>query len=153
MYPFKRAVKSKSGFVMMAHLKIPAIDENLITTVSKKAYELCRNSLKFNGVIITDDMEMGAIEKNYGRVEAAKMAIQAGATIVEYRSFERTYEVVTNLSGDKDLLPLIDKNEEIISNVKNNFLNNECLVEESVFSNGQKLKDDIQSCLIDIRKY
>lgn len=150
IYPFKRAVKSKSAFIMMAHLKIPAIDENRITTVSKKAYDLCRNSLKFHGVIITDDMEMGAIEKNYGRVEAAKMAIQAGATIVEYRSFERAYEVVTSLSDDKELLPLINKNEEIIGNVKNNFLNNKCLVEESVFSNGQKLNDDIQRSLSDI---
>ena len=50
LFPFRRAAKSKAGFVMMAHLNIPALDEECITTISNKAYELCRKELRFSGI-------------------------------------------------------------------------------------------------------
>ena len=38
LIPFRKAAKSKAPMVMMAHLKIPSLDEKNMTTVSKKAY-------------------------------------------------------------------------------------------------------------------
>jgi beta-N-acetylhexosaminidase len=44
--------------------------------------DLLRNELQFDGLVITDDLEMGAIIKNYGIGEACKMAISAGADML-----------------------------------------------------------------------
>ena len=105
--PFMKAAKSKVEFIMMAHLLIPSIDENLPTTLSPNAYKLLRDELKFSRVIISDDMEMKAITDNFGLEDAALMAIKAGADIIEYRSFEcakRAYESLSKAyqSGNLD---------------------------------------------------
>lgn len=90
--PFVKAVKSRVEMVMMAHLLVDAIDEKYPCTLSKPAYDLLRSELKFKKVIITDDMEMKAISDRYPYGEAALMALNAGADIVEYRSMEKCKE-------------------------------------------------------------
>ncbi|EQC46929.1 beta-N-acetylhexosaminidase [Bacteriovorax sp. Seq25_V] len=90
--PFVKAVKSRVEMVMMAHLQVDSIDEELPCTLSKNAYDLLRSELKFKKVIITDDMEMKAITDRYSYGEAALMALKAGADIVEYRSMETCKE-------------------------------------------------------------
>jgi beta-N-acetylhexosaminidase len=86
--PFIKAIKSRVEFVMMAHLQVDAIDPDLPTSLSPKAYQLLREELRYSKVTITDDMQMGAIEKNFGIEEAAVLAVQAGADIVEYKDME-----------------------------------------------------------------
>lgn len=82
--PFKKAFSSATDMVMVAHItankvskdKLPAsLSYNMIT---KKL----RKELKYNGVVITDSMEMGAVADNYTSAESAVMAIKAGADIV-----------------------------------------------------------------------
>lgn len=82
--PFKKAFSSSTDMVMVAHItankiskdKLPAsLSYNMIT---KKL----RKELKYNGVVITDSMEMGAVADNYTSAESAVMAIKAGADIV-----------------------------------------------------------------------
>lgn len=90
--PFVKAVKSRVEFVMMAHMQVDAIDEELPCTLSEKAYALIREELKFKKVIITDDMEMKAITDNYSYGEAALKALNAGADVVEYRSMNSCKE-------------------------------------------------------------
>lgn len=90
--PFIKASKSRAEFMMMAHLVVDAIDNEYPCTLSKKAYQFLRDELKYKKLIITDDMEMKAITDNYGYGEAARIALQAGADIVLYRSLERTQE-------------------------------------------------------------
>ncbi len=85
LIPFIKASKSRVDFIMMAHLVVDAIDDKLPTTVSAKAYEFLRNRLKFEKIIITDDMHMGAITKQFTFEEAAIKALDAGADILEYR--------------------------------------------------------------------
>ena len=90
--PFVKAVKSRVEFVMMAHMQVDSIDEELPCTLSKNAYDLLRSELKFKKVIITDDMEMKAITDNYSYGEAAIMALNAGADVLEYRSMDTCKE-------------------------------------------------------------
>jgi len=71
--------------MMMAHLVVDAIDEDNPTTISAKAYKYLREKLKFDRIIITDDMHMGAIAKTFSFEEAAILAIEAGADILLYR--------------------------------------------------------------------
>lgn len=56
----------------------PASISHAITT------DLLRNKLKFNGVVVTDDMQMGAIKNHYGVAEATRLAINAGADILVF---------------------------------------------------------------------
>jgi beta-N-acetylhexosaminidase len=83
--------------MMMAHLVVDAIDKELPCTLSAKAYEFLREELKYKKLIITDDMEMKAISDRYSYPDAGRMALEAGADIIMYRSFERTKEVYEGL--------------------------------------------------------
>lgn len=98
--PFNRASKSRVEFMMMAHLVVDAIDKELPCTLSRKAYEFLRSELKYKKLIITDDMEMKAISDRYSYPAAGRMALEAGADIIMYRSFERTKEVYEGLMAD-----------------------------------------------------
>lgn len=85
LVPFKQAIAKGADMVMSAHVVFPAIEPtpSLPATLSKRVLtDLLRNELKFDGVITTDDMEMGAIADHFGTSQAAVKAIQAGADIV-----------------------------------------------------------------------
>ena len=94
LLPFVKASRSRTAFMMMAHLTVDCIDPELPTSLSPKAYKLLRDFTRFKGIVITDDMEMGAIVENYSFGEAASMAINGGADQLIYRSFERCSEVL-----------------------------------------------------------
>lgn len=86
--PYRKLFRSNlPEMVMVAHAAYPNIglqetDQNgrlLPSSLSSKIVtNLLRKELGFGGVAITDDMEMGAIVKNYGIGEACKMAVSAG---------------------------------------------------------------------------
>ncbi len=98
--PFLKASKSRVEFMMMAHLVVDAIDKELPCTLSSAAYTFLREELKYKKIIVTDDMEMKAITDHYTYPEAGRMALDAGADILIYRSFERTVEVYEGLMKD-----------------------------------------------------
>ena len=66
-------------FVMVAHMFNKQLDPNYPASLSKSTIQnLLRNQLKFNGLVITDDLGMGAISKHYTLQETIKLALQAG---------------------------------------------------------------------------
>lgn len=84
IYPFKEALKSTDA-VMMGHILFPNIDANSPTSVSKYfVNDLLREELKFEGLIITDDMQMKSIYDMYSIKEAAVRAILVGNDILVY---------------------------------------------------------------------
>lgn len=95
--PFIKAIRSRVEFVMMAHIIVDDIDPDLPCTLSPKAYDLLRNELRFNKLIISDDMQMKAITDRFTVEEAAVMAIKAGADIVEYRDMEYAKKALEGL--------------------------------------------------------
>ncbi|WP_425313275.1 beta-N-acetylhexosaminidase [Paenibacillus mangrovi] len=83
LIPFKEAIENKSEVVMIAHLLMPKIDPDHPASFSKKIItDLLRNELNYQGVVISDDMTMGAIEKNYDIGNASVSAILAGGNII-----------------------------------------------------------------------
>lgn len=85
LIPFKKAIEAGTDLVMSAHVTFPAIEPTpgLPATLSKRVLtDLLRKELGFQGIIITDDMEMGAIANRYGTGEAAVKAIEAGADMI-----------------------------------------------------------------------
>lgn len=84
LYPFKEAIKNGIDAIMTAHVLFPAIEDKKIpATLSYKILTgLLRNKLGFEGLIITDCMEMDAIATFYGSDKAAVMAVKAGADLI-----------------------------------------------------------------------
>ncbi len=89
LYPFRMAIDSGIGAVMSAHLSIPAFDttENLPSTLSKPVMTgLLKDKLGFNGLVLTDAMNMEGLTKFYEPGEADAIAYMAGNDIIEFAS-------------------------------------------------------------------
>ncbi len=84
LVPFNRAIQSGIGAIMSSHINFPAFtEEGRPTTLSRKCLTgFLRETLGYQGLIVTDGMEMKAIQDHYGTVEASLMSIQAGANLV-----------------------------------------------------------------------
>lgn len=68
---------------MVAHILLPEIDEENPATLSKSIItDILRSEMKFDKVVITDDMTMGAITENFDIGDAAVKSIMAGADII-----------------------------------------------------------------------
>ncbi len=82
--PFRTLIAEGSAdTVMVAHVFNKTIDENYPASLSEKFIkELLRTTLGFTGVVVSDDMNMGAIRKHYGFEEAVVRAVQAGNDIL-----------------------------------------------------------------------
>src|SRR5438093_10849430 len=77
--PFKAAIEAGVATIMTAHVLVPAIDERRPATLSRRVvYDLLRDELKYEGVILSDDLEMKAVAKEYEVPRAATLAIGAG---------------------------------------------------------------------------
>ena len=80
--PYK-LLNHKADTVMVAHVFNKHIDAKYPATLSKKTVDgLLRKTLGFYGVVITDDLQMGAISKKYGLKKTLKLAINAGDDIL-----------------------------------------------------------------------
>jgi len=83
LVPFKEAVSQQVDGIMLAHILIPKIDPDYPASCSRAVItELLRTELNYQGVVITDDLTMGAILENYNIGEVAVKSIQAGSDIV-----------------------------------------------------------------------
>ncbi len=83
LIPFKKAIEEGVDTVMVAHIQYNKIDPDAPATLSSKILtDLLRKEMGFEGVIITDDLTMGAIIENHDIGEAAITAINAGSDIV-----------------------------------------------------------------------
>ena len=93
--PFQKLVNEGTDMIMTAHIVYPQIEtstfvssltttpEQLPATLSEKIItDILRNQIGYNGVIITDALDMGAITKHFTRLEAATLAINAGVDIL-----------------------------------------------------------------------
>jgi len=81
--PFREAVKDGVGMVMVAHLLVPALDPAKPTTFSKKIVTaLLREGMDFDGLIVSDALDMGALAGEYPQEEIAVRAVEAGMDIL-----------------------------------------------------------------------
>ena len=80
LVPFQNAVTSGANMIMVSHVSCPLVtgDDTPACLSSAMVTDVLRNDMGFNGIIITDSLQMGAITGNYSAGDAAVMAIQAG---------------------------------------------------------------------------
>jgi beta-N-acetylhexosaminidase len=83
LVPFRAAVATGVDAVMTAHVALPEFtgDELPATLSPKVTTELLRRELKFDGLVVTDSLGMGAITKGFPGGEASVRAILAGADV------------------------------------------------------------------------
>ena len=77
--PFRAAIEADVATIMTAHILVPALDEDRPATLSRGIVAgILRNELHYDGVILSDDLEMQAIAARYEVPEAAVLALAAG---------------------------------------------------------------------------
>lgn len=132
--PFKEV---DSPMIMVAHLHCTAFDnEEMPSSMSKNVINYLRNEIGYNGLLITDDMVMGAIrgkgkgekgKENVSRlISHASLVIKAGVNILLYRnSSDETIQIIENLAlvaeKDKELFNKIEESYQKIVNFKSNY--------------------------------
>ena len=86
LYPFREIIKAGIGGVMVAHLDIPALDSTGVpSTLSKPIISgLLKEELGFQGLIVTDAMNMKGVTKDHTPGEVDKFAILAGNDLLEF---------------------------------------------------------------------
>ena len=78
--PFRAAIDAGVPMLMSAHVVFPALDPNRPATLSRRILgDLLRHDLGFEGVLVSDALEMKAIADRYGEAAAARIALAAGA--------------------------------------------------------------------------
>lgn len=83
--PFKKVIKARIDMIMTAHIQYPNIDSKFPVTLSPLfVSQFLRQALRFNGIIITDDLDMKALTKHFSVEEIPILALQAGATMLLY---------------------------------------------------------------------
>ncbi|MER6672468.1 glycoside hydrolase family 3 protein [Streptomyces sp. NPDC000983] len=83
LVPFRAAIAAGSRAVMTAHILVPALDAGLPATLSRPILtDLLRGELGYDGLIVTDGMEMQAIAATYGIERGSVLALAAGADAI-----------------------------------------------------------------------
>jgi beta-N-acetylhexosaminidase len=83
LVPFKKAISEGADVSMIAHILLPKIDKSYPASMSKEVITgILREDLNFNGVVITDDLTMGAITEHYNVAEAAVQTVKAGGDLL-----------------------------------------------------------------------
>ncbi len=97
LVPFYGAINAGADFIMVGHISTPNVTGNDVPS-SLSEYmitEVLRGQMGYNGIVVTDAMNMGAITSNYSSSEAAVLAIQAGVDIILMpEDFEAAYNGV-----------------------------------------------------------
>ncbi|MFK2826625.1 beta-N-acetylhexosaminidase [Bacillus sp. B190/17] len=102
LYPFAQMIKEKENsqfFVMVTHVKYPAYDKEKPASLSPVIMkQLLREKLGYEGIVVTDDLEMGAVNKYYSYEDMGREAMQAGADLLLVcHEYEHQLEVYNGL--------------------------------------------------------
>jgi len=81
--PFQAAIRAGADVVMIAHILFPELDSAYPASLSRAVVtDVLRGQMGYTGVVVTDDLTMGAIAKRYGMGEAAVLSVQAGSDLL-----------------------------------------------------------------------
>jgi beta-N-acetylhexosaminidase len=97
--PFKEGIKAGASSVMIGHLNVPALDNSgLPSSLSKRIIKgFLQDSLGFNGLVISDALNMKAVADKYGKTEVCVKAFEAGCDILLFP--ESVAEAISAISA------------------------------------------------------
>lgn len=126
LIPFRAAISAGVAAVMTSHTIYPELDPDNPATLSPQILDgLLRKELGYDGLIITDDLEMGAIENEGTVAEAALAALMAGADLLlichEHAKVISAWEVLRRETGKKLSQERLTKSLARITRVRQRF--------------------------------
>jgi beta-N-acetylhexosaminidase len=155
LIPFRRAVAEGIETVMTAHISLPYIDLTRPATLSPNALGILRKDMAYDGMVITDCLEMDGIRSTYGTEEGSVLALRAGSDSimichtfdVQVASIKRVCEAIK--SGEIDQLRLADACRHVAT-VKDKFLNWNTALRQSDLAGLSALNNKIAETTMDI---
>lgn len=119
---YRKMIKNKVQFIMMSHVLYPSIDADNIASLSYKIHQILINDLRYQGLIITDDLQMYAAQALGDLSEVCIKALEAGTHLLLMRDTQYVKEVVDKIvdmkSEDKEFEALIDQKIAQIQQVR-----------------------------------
>ncbi len=100
--PFRAAAQTDLASMMTAHVLVPAWNAEHPSTLDPKALSILRRQYGYQGLIISDDLEMAAIAERYGMAEAVTLGVEAGVDLFlvcrRRDRVEEAYETLVRLA-------------------------------------------------------
>ena len=94
LIPFAMAIQAGCDAILVSHTIVEAMDPEFPASLSPAVHSYLRSILGFKGVIVTDDLVMGAITDGYGAGEAAVLAVLAGNDLLCSTEYTVQYAAV-----------------------------------------------------------
>lgn len=101
--PFEAGIKEKVPSILVSHNIVKCMDENYPSSLSKKVITELRDTLKFSGIIMTDDLAMDAVKAYVEDGKAATLAINAGNDMIITSDFMSMYKEVLSSVDNKEI--------------------------------------------------
>jgi beta-N-acetylhexosaminidase len=99
-HPFTTGIEAGCQWIMTAHVLVPELDPRFPATLSTQILKtILREELGYQGLIISDDLEMKAITDHYGEDDSPRLALEAGCDLLIYRSEEATRKAYAALES------------------------------------------------------
>lgn len=95
--PFEAGIEAGAEAVLVSHNTVTQVDKDNPASLSKKIHELLRDELKFTGVIMTDDLDMGAVSSIENKTVKA---LQAGNDLIMTTGYEESFEKIKQAVQD-----------------------------------------------------
>ncbi|WP_312642589.1 glycoside hydrolase family 3 N-terminal domain-containing protein [Hydrogenoanaerobacterium sp.] len=92
--PFIAGINAGAGSVLVSHNIVSSIDAAYPASLSAEVHRILREDLKFDGVIVTDELSMNAIRNYVNAEEAAVLAVEAGNDLLCCTNFEEQIPAV-----------------------------------------------------------
>ncbi len=119
LVPFQRAIDNGAEVIMTAHIQFPQIETNTYVSVStgeevflpatlseKVVGEILRKEMGYDGIVITDALNMSAISDNFDPLDAAALAVNAGVDMLlmpveltTKEDFKKQRDYITSVAG------------------------------------------------------
>ena len=94
--PFQAGIEAGAPAVLVSHNVVSCFDSDFPASLSKEAHRVLREELGFEGVILTDDLAMGAVEAYAGDGSVAVLAVLAGNDMIVTTDFEEQIPLVAD---------------------------------------------------------
>lgn len=98
--PFQEGVKAGANIILVSHNIVHSMDDKYPASLSSKVHKILRETLSFDGVVVTDDLYMEGITQYVKKEEAAILAVQAGNDLICCTDFQTQISAVVSAVKD-----------------------------------------------------
>jgi beta-N-acetylhexosaminidase len=126
--PFKSAIETGVSGIMLSHILFPKLDKKWPASLSPAiAKDLLRDRMGYDGVVMTDDLDMGAIKKHFDIKTAVSNILSAQVDVIlichKGPDIETAFDIVlSKIRDSKEIDSMGRESVERILNLKNRFL-------------------------------